>query len=285
MIAHPNENIRADVRALWQTTFGDSDAFLSRYFARMHRDENMLVCVEDDEELVAMLTMLPITLKSGGRAFPARYIYAVATAEPWRGLGISTSLMAHALDLMRENGEKAAILVPAHFSLFGFYERQGFSTAFYAREQAVDAADLPAPQGTMEDIGAADLRALRERAFAPSCLFASWDEHTLGYIIDTVTGDGGAAVRFSACGGEGYAVAAMDEELCVVKELFLDGISVPQALSLLHGRMGARRYILHLSAAGDDDPMPFGMIRWLDDEAERQARHGDQPPYFALVMD
>jgi predicted acetyltransferase len=274
-----------DIRALWQETFGDSDAFLSHYFAKLHRDENMLVTTEDDSELVAMMTMFPIELVSGENAFPARYVYAVATAEPWRGLGISTSLMAYALEEMKEAGVAAAILVPAHFSLFDFYGRQGFSTAFFATENAVDAAELPAPEGTISELTAEALYVMRNRVFVNSRLFAKWDENTLEYIISSTRLYGGAVLEFHSQSSEGYAVATCENGICSVKELGLMGMGRSQALALLHSRVNAERYILHLIATGDPDPMPFGMIQWLDEAAEKRALQGSEAPYFGLVMD
>jgi predicted N-acetyltransferase YhbS len=285
MITNPIPSMHADIKSLWRKTFGDSEAYLAHYFARMHRDENMLVCTEDDEELVAMMTMLPITLKCGGLSFPARYVYAVATDEQWRGLGISTSLMEEALEIMEDNGEAAAILVPAHFSLFAFYERQGFTTAFYACEEAVDAASLPPPEGRAEDIDAAALFSMRERAFKDSSLFASWDADTLGYIAESIVNAGGAVVRLLANGDEGHAVAVVENGLCLVKEISLSGMTLAQALSLLHARFGAKKYVLHRISTGDPDPIPFGMIRWIDKKAEAKVKKRDDAPYLGLVMD
>ncbi len=285
MITHPIPSMHEDIKALWKETFGDSDAFLSHYFEHMYSDNTMLVCVENDEEIVAMMTMHPITLVSGENSFPARYIYAVATAEDWRNLGISTSLMEYALDEMKDEGAAAAILVPAHFSLFSFYERQGFETAFYIWETSVKAEDLPKPIGNASPLYAQELYGLRNRLYSKSRLFARWDEKSLAHIIDSANRFGGFALRFTLGDGEGYAIASKDENICYVKELGLFGMEKLQALSLLHAQVGANVYIVHERADNDPDPMPFGMIRWLDSEAEKKVKQDGQQPYFELVMD
>ena len=67
------------LKALWQEVFGDPKEAVDAYFALRHKDENMLVEVFEDT-VAGMLTMLPVTLSSSRGDFPARYIYAVATA-------------------------------------------------------------------------------------------------------------------------------------------------------------------------------------------------------------
>ena len=285
MIVFANPRMHADIRALWRKTFGDSKAFLSHYFAHMHRDENMLVCLEGDDGVVAMLTMFPITLVAGTHTFPARYIYAVATAEPWRGLGIGTSMMEHALSYMQDRGEAAAILAPAHFSLFGFYEKMGFSTEFFVHEEVVKSADLPKANGDIFDLEAAQLYRLRNQAYQTSKLFARWDEPSLDYILQSTVQFGGFALRFVSGSRHGYAIAAMDDDLCIVKELGLFGMDKHMALSLLHRRVQAQRYLLHQSADGDADPMPFTMIHYVDDTAKAAIPAKGGAPYFALAMD
>ncbi len=285
MISFSIPSMHGDIRALWKQAFGDSEAFVSHYFTHMHRDENMLVCTQDDEELVAMMTMLPITLQCGVHSFSARYIYAVATEQSWRGLGISTSLMEHALSWMRDNGDAAAILVPAHFSLFSFYESQGFSTVFYSSEELIKSSDLPQPEGNISDLTAEQLFMMRNRAFEHSALFAKWDIDTLDYTIQSTKRFGGVALHFSCGDGEGYALATIEHDLCAVKELGLFGLDRQAALSLLHKRVKAQRYLLHQSAQGDPDPMPFGMIHWLAIEAQKKMPTYGEAPYFGLVMD
>lgn len=285
MITHPIPSMHADIKALWKQTFGDSDAFLNHYFQNMYSDETMLVCVEDDEEVVAMMTMLPITLQSGKLTFPARYIYAVATAQDWRGLGISTSLMEQALEEMKDEGIAAAMLVPAHFSLFEFYERQGFETAFYVSELSVPASGLPEPDGEISMLSAHELYELRNRLFASSRLFAKWDEDTITYIEQSISKFGGFALKFASASGEGYALASVDDGVCYVKELGLFGMEPMQALSLLNQKAKSKLYIVHRPADADDDPMPFGMIQWLDEEAKKKVTSEGQEPYFALAMD
>jgi predicted acetyltransferase len=285
VITHPIPSMHQDIRALWKQAFGDNDAFLDHYFQTMYSDETMLVCVEDDEEIVAMLTMFPIDLLSGGKRICARYVYAVATDEQWRGLGISTSLMEDAVEQMRAGGTQAAILVPAHFSLFDFYERQEFQTVFYASEDSIKADALPPPSGKAMPLSASDLYTLRARLHSHSRLFAQWDEKTLSYIIESVSKFGGFALRFVSDRGEGYAIASKDHGVCFVKELGLFGMDKLQGLSLLHQQAGANVYVVHNPSDGDPDPMPFGMIRWLDEEAEKQVQRNGDEPYFALVMD
>ena len=62
------------------------------------------------------------------------YIYAVATAEKFRGKGICHKLMEDTHKYLKEYGYEGAILVPGNEGLFRFYEGIGYRTCSYIRE-------------------------------------------------------------------------------------------------------------------------------------------------------
>lgn len=111
------------VRELWQHTFGDKvediDLFLVRFY-------NPSLCFTHsiDSTVVAMLHFIPI---SYGNTLNG-YIYAVATAEPYRGQGIASTLIDRAI----QYAKKAKIyhnllLIPAHQQAERLYARCGFN--------------------------------------------------------------------------------------------------------------------------------------------------------------
>ena len=118
---HPeNQDIPA-LRQLWQEAFGDDDAFLDRFFATGY-SENRCRVVMRSGKAAAALYWFDCTCDGQKIA----YIYAVATAEAYRGKGLCTALMNDTHRHLKENGFDGAILVPSSESLFGLYGKIGY---------------------------------------------------------------------------------------------------------------------------------------------------------------
>lgn len=266
-------------KALWMQAFHDSPEATDFYFDHRNRWQNLLVEVENDQ-LRGMLTMLPMDLWMAGQALPARYFFAIATDERYRGQGISTRLMAQAEDLARQQGCAATLLVPANAPLFDFYGKRGYESTFhYDRLDIVPDRLSPCPEGVRWlPCTAEDMLRLRDAAFGGSRLYARWGLEALAYVERAATVYEAPLLRFAAQGGEGYAYAEWEEEALVIKDLALQGLSVPQALAILHSQLGASRYVVRLAegmgqAAWDElgcssgadrlSPVPFGMLKPL----------------------
>ena len=114
----------ADLRALWQRTFGDTDAFLDGFFATGFSEER---CHYIAENGVPVSALYWFDCQLDGQKLA--YIYAVATDEKHRGKGLARRLMTETHAILREKGYAGAILVPAGQALFGMYEKMGYREA------------------------------------------------------------------------------------------------------------------------------------------------------------
>jgi glucose-1-phosphate thymidylyltransferase len=101
--------------------FGDSREDVDRFFIDVHRDENLLTHSEQGS-VVAMLNIVELQTDYG----PTAYLYAIATAAEWRGQGFASELIRQAIDVSRERGYKAVMLIPADEKLVEYYKRFGF---------------------------------------------------------------------------------------------------------------------------------------------------------------
>ena len=70
-----------ELTRLWREVFGDDEDFISEFFRRLWRPEYCRVA-EADGKLAAMGFCLPGPVANG---LSCAYIYAMATAEPYRG--------------------------------------------------------------------------------------------------------------------------------------------------------------------------------------------------------
>ncbi len=280
--AEPRDHPR--LKTLWREAFGDSRESVDAYFTVRHRDENMLVETHGDT-VTGMLSMLPVTLReNGGRAFAARYIYAVATDVRFRGQGVSTALLSAAHAHMERLGEAAGILVPASESLFGFYGNRGYKPAFSLDIVTVNAGTLPPfpDGGRFSACSAQDYTRIRNASFRQSSLYARWEESAVSYATQTFARSGGVtAVSWN--GGQGCAAWEKTEDGVLVRELALLRGDIYAALSVLHRLLNAERYTARLAegTAPGAAPQPFGMIHWLIPEPELNGT----PPYLSLAMD
>ena len=111
------------LRQLWQTVFGDDDAFLDAFFSLAWEPEHSLCAVEGDA-LAGMLYWL----EGSCRGQKIAYVYAVATAPAFRGQGVCRRMLQEAQRCMTDQGFAGAVLVPASPQLRQMYEKLGWET-------------------------------------------------------------------------------------------------------------------------------------------------------------
>lgn len=283
MIRQPLDSDLPALISLWQEAFGDSEEEAAFYFRQRHQHQNMLVW-QEGEQLAGMLSMLPLLLQSHAKSYRARYVYAVATARSHRGQGISTRLLEAAHQAIEKEGGMASVLVPAEPSLFDYYAKRGYHTAFMIDQLEINGEDLLGQdvQGQAMPCSAFEYAALRDKAFVNSSLYARWDEAALRYISQGVTAAGGAMLRLEFDGLSAAAVLEPRANLLRVVELVCAPEVWHRALALIHQKYGAQRYQLRLPQGSLGPGRPFGMIRWLADKPDLAS---GTPPYLAFAKD
>ena len=115
----------AELRALWQAVFQDSEEFLDGFFSLLYRP-GLAALAQEGEKIVSAAYALPV-----GNTF---YLYALATLPAFRGRGLGKAVTLAALD------GRGGYLYPAEESLRDWYRRE------------MGAADCPlAPSLTLPD--------------------------------------------------------------------------------------------------------------------------------------
>lgn len=285
MIKFAQDCYHSQIKSLWKSAFGDTDEFLDFYFSNRHKNENMLICLKE-ETVVAMLSMLPLDIKADNKIFAGRYIYAVATQESYRGLGISTRLIEYVHNWMKENNEQVSILVPASKSLFEFYKNRGFKTAFKIDSLDINSDEIQKYSGEINYIPC-DLEKftnIRNTVFDSSALFAKWRKQDLEYFIKFAKFSGEELYYFYNNIGEGYVVYERMGKTIIIKEIALINLELETVLSALHNILKAKIYKIRLPEQNGGTKAltrDFGMVRWLVDEPKLTGN----PPYLALVLD
>ena len=164
----------ADIlKSMWQRIFEDDEDTLDFFFDNVFIPENTLVW-RDQNRPEAMLYM--IWNKEDGV-----YLYALATEEKYRGLGIMSELIKKALDILTKKGAEYVFLIPASDSLFSYYKKYGFS-------KTIDVTSAKITSGResgdicLKDMDREALMQLVKMEWERECR-PKWDEAVMEYVI------------------------------------------------------------------------------------------------------
>lgn len=233
----------ADLKQLWQECFMDDMEYIDFYFHQVagmgESYDNILVTVIDKKP-VSMLTMIPATIWIHGKRTNIFYIYAVATAKEYRKKGYAAGLLAYAYEVAQRTNA-ALMLVPASETLFLYYEKLGFRSAFVIEKETIDrnqvektkinSGEKSYPFYTKEEIDDETYALLRETAFCKDG-DVSWKKEQIHYAWLENQYLGGKSYRITyshvdyflmGCPVEGtYYVREHDLPVKIAKEVFLD---------------------------------------------------------------
>ena len=218
---------------LWQACFGDTEAEVRAFWQALFDCTPVYLRRAPDSSPAAMLCALPAELVGDdGDAVPAAYLYAVCTAPALRGRGHCRLLLQEAEQDLAKQDVRAAVLVPAEESLFGFYARFGYRTVFTCRTETVPAARGDCSITPLTPDGWQSLRELQlydsHLSYPPELL--RWQE--------TISRSSGAGLyRIETGDAVCCAAAERDGETLLVRELLPD---CPEAAAALADKLGCR---------------------------------------------
>lgn len=131
MIAFADTRTQDDVRRMWKTVFGDSDAYMDIYFGEKYRNQNTLIYF-DEGKAAASLQMLPYDFSFCGTEIPVAYFSGLCTMPEARKKGFMAALIRRAFQEMATQSIPLALLVPQETWLLDFYGKFGFAQTFDA---------------------------------------------------------------------------------------------------------------------------------------------------------
>ena len=238
------------LKELWQLAFGDSEAFVNRFFADAYSPRRCRQASEDGR-LAAALYWFDAEFAGQGFA----YLYAVATHPDFRNRGICRALMTDTLDCLTARGYDGALLMPQGRALREMYARMGFRDCCTVSEFACEAGEaIP-----LRQVSKAEFACLRRRYLPPEGVIQ--EGASLSYL------------ESYACffAGEDFLLtAAPEKESLTAMELLGNAAAAPGILGALGFPRGRFR------TPGKD--MPGAMFRPLKQGAKA-------PGYFGLVFD
>ena len=237
-IDYPLENQIDGLRTLWKEAFGDTDAFLDIFWDTAFSADRCR-CITVNDQVAAALYWFDCRLDER----PIAYIYAVATAKAYRGLGFCRKLMDSTRDLLAELGYSGIVLVP-EMHLIGMYESMGYTVCTRVGEFTCHAGENPV---ALQEINPEEYARLR-RQYLPAGGVVQENENLqfLSKIARLYTGDGflyaenaellgntdAAAGILAALGKENGQFRCPDGDIPFGMYLPLDGKSAPAYFGL-----------------------------------------------------
>lgn len=218
------------LRRLWKQCFEADSSFLDLFFGYGFR-LCMTYTLEREGTTVSALSVFPVSYKghAGG------YVYGVCTDPAQRGHGYAFKLLQEVERYCMENeGMEFFLLRPADPTLFGYYQKQGYSYNIYRHREILPLPMIPAEIET-SPLSAARYYSLRRRFYSWTGL-VEWSEDTCGYILSYIGYCRGHAVEIN--GGESYLLSYPSPEdngviICEEAGLGIEITSLPVILSAL----------------------------------------------------
>jgi len=123
------------IKELLSESFGDSVTYLDflEKIGYLRSEEAFAIFNKDRPVSVLFVKKYPLNLAS--RTGWADYIFYAATSPEHRGKGLMGELISETVSKLKTRGGDCAILIPAEKSLFDYYSRFGFTTAFYVEQK------------------------------------------------------------------------------------------------------------------------------------------------------
>ncbi len=233
------------LKCLWQEAFGDSEAFVDTFFSTGFAPERSC-CLREGSDIATAVYWFDCTWQGK----PVAYLYALATAEKFRGQGRATALLSHVHSLLTDRNYAGCLLVPGEPGLFPFYEKMGYFSLNCAETVTVSAED-PIP---VRKIDAGEFVRLRRAFLDPN---------------DAVLGI--ESTRFLAAGwtfyaGNRWVLAGLDNGPTFSgMELLGDPAAAPGILAALGKATGTFRipgkapFALYKPLCSTDGPGYFGL--------------------------
>ena len=121
IIKAPEKKDIPALRQLWKDAFGDTDAFLDKFFSFGFSADRCKVLFVDG--VAAAVLYWFDCLWNGEKV---AYLYAVATDKAYQNQGLCRELMTDTHRHLKNLGYKGAALVPGNQGLFSLYQKFGY---------------------------------------------------------------------------------------------------------------------------------------------------------------
>ncbi len=223
MIRSATQEDLNSIKKLWDRAFSDPLDYVDFVYDHVTNIGDTIV-LEENERVVAMLTVIPTTFTFRDKSIKAAYFYGAATEKKFQKKGYMTALLDYAEKRCREDKYALSVLVPGESVLFDYYKNRGYSADFCCRLVDIEAGMLetslkPDTEIVYDKPDYKKIYALREKALYDTP-HISWDQKMIGVVINDCLLYGESVAYYKGEYGEAYAVFDVQHDRMFVKECF-----------------------------------------------------------------
>ena len=223
IVRYCRENEREVSKKIWLDTFRDSEEYIDWYMESVHRNENNLFILEDNE-IVGMLYENPYEIKILNRIEKSIYMVAVAIENQYRGEGYFKKLMEESLRNLKSQGIGIVFLHPVSSEI---YKRFGFIYGSNVEKYTCQLKEIPVKTKKYKIIEISEKNNLKDlvkiynKSMENCNISMVKDEENLKKLFKETSVDGGKTYGIACEDGklQGYFTYTMDGEDIFIKEL------------------------------------------------------------------
>ncbi|MBQ2904420.1 MAG: GNAT family N-acetyltransferase [Clostridia bacterium] len=268
--------------SLWNEAFGDAENEICFFLDNKYISENTLI-IEENGKIASMLFLLEGNMRIKAVSYPSYYLYAACTAEEFRGRGFMAELLAEANRIAFSRGKDFICLMPGEKSLFEFYEKHGYVTAFSKKILTVKRKDCDY-SSEFRKIAVNDYQKLRNNAFSEFDYF-EWDNRSVEFAFSHNRMYSGQSLE--TC--KGYVLYNIKDDTASVKEFAFADKNCMYGLSSLFSASGCNKAVICLpvdykSEIGEYEIAPSAMLYPVSDRSKSIAATLKNA-YLGLTLD
>lgn len=200
------------LKKMWCDVFGDSQEVVDNFFNETVQPDN-IIAVFYGNEPVSALYLLDSTICVDGKSYQAYYVYGVSTLAEHRGKGLMKKCLDKAYEKAACDNVSYLYLVPAEESLFTLYGKAGYKIGFYNVSCELHRNDYPKGNYTQCVLTFDEYIKYRQSA---DFTLATINRKAFNSFYNPVGDD----IKIIHVKGEGYAVAEICDDECVIHEVF-----------------------------------------------------------------
>ncbi len=251
MIRYATHNDIKDIISLWHEAFGDSEEEIKFFLEKNFCPDNTLV-IEENSAVVSMLFLLEGNMQINGKDYSSYYLYAACTSESCRGRGMMAELLEFAANTARSRNVHFICLMPGEKSLFDFYSKHGYVTAFSKKILKIGFSEIDTDEFSAcnSSFLCVPPEFLRNNAFSKYDYF-KWNDDAINFALEHTKLYGGQAFKST----KGYALYSFIGSDIIVKEFAFTPEFLPLLAAYLKEKHSFDNLIFNLPA---DYPTDIG---------------------------
>jgi len=245
-----------DIFALWKQGFPeDTEEDIRTFLNTLRQDARCFMLIQENEAR-SMAFVIPSVLVQNGQK-TVWYVYAAATATQHRGKGLFARLLEELAHRAEEAGVYGLFLRPATPSLFGYYERLGFKTAFWVEEIKCKAKELHKGTEKVTWQTVTSHHAVCRQYWLSVCGVPHilWSDRATDYAVKLLENGGMLA------SAKGAVMYHREGNRLIVTELLCRQQDKEAVMSSLTRQFPCREIRIMTSSFNGENRQPFGMFR------------------------